>query len=288
MQTPLGNPVSAAAQCLHHIRQHRLSVRADLTAATGLSQPTVTRAVAALSKIGLVRERPDLVHPNGPGRPTIPLELDGAGKTFAGVSVDHLVTYATLVDARGNTIRDVLLDNTVEGLDPASIVRKALTTLDGNPVSVSIAVINTLPLDLPWAEIISTACALAAAEVQTASLADTKSRRTLVCHLPLRESTGALAWADGPDIKETSTPLRSLAELVAELQPTSLVLAGCGFTEIRENRAIVADSVKNTELRMIPTHRDTIRIAARAAALGKLYADPLRTVTSANANVIPL
>ncbi|MDO5077672.1 MarR family transcriptional regulator [Corynebacterium sp.] len=288
MQTPLGNPVSAAAQCLHHIRQHRLSVRADLTAATGLSQPTVTRAVAALSKIGLVRERPDLVHPNGPGRPTIPLELDGTGKTFAGVSVDHLVTYATLVDTRGNTIKDILLDNTIEGLDANSIVRKALTTLEGDPVSVGVAVIHTMPLEFPGAEIISTACALAAAEVQSATLPETKARRTLVCHLPLRESTAALAWADGADIKEDSTPLRSLAEMVEEIRPTSVVLAGCGFTEIRENRAIVADSVKNTELRMIPTHRDTVRIAARAVALGKLYTDPLRTVTSARPSALSL
>ncbi|WJZ01362.1 MarR family transcriptional regulator [Corynebacterium freiburgense] len=281
MQTPLGNPITAAAQCLHHIRQHRLSVRADLTAATGLSQPTITRAVAALNKIGLVRERPDLVHPNGPGRPTIPLELDGTGKTFAGVSIDHLVTYATLVDARGNTIRDVFLENTNEGLDAPALVQKVLNTLNGSPVSIGIAITNSLSIDFPQAEITSTACALAASEIQSASLADTKARRTVVCHLPLRESTAALAWAEGPEIREESASLRSLPHLVDQIKPTSLVLAGCGFTEIRENRAIVAESVKNTELRMIPTHGDTVRIAARAVALGRLYTDPLKTVTSA-------
>ncbi|MDO4685010.1 MAG: hypothetical protein Q4A92_00545 [Corynebacterium sp.] len=288
MHTPLGNPMTAAAQCLHHIRQHQLSVRSDLTAATGLSQPTITRAVAALSNIGLVRERPDLVHPDGPGRPTIPLELDGAGKVFAGISVDHLLTYATLVDTRGNIIRDVTLDNTIENLDPVSLVQKALTTLGGNPVSIGIAATHSLELEFPDAEITSTACALAAAEVQTGSLADAKELKTIVCHLPLRESVATLAWAEGPDIKERNVPLQSLAQVVDELKPTSLVLAGCGFTEVRENRSIVAENVRNTELRMIPTHNDAVRIAARAVALGRLYTDPLRTVTSAKFNTSPL
>ena len=68
-------PTTPAAKCLHLIRLHETTSRSDLVKATGLSQPTVTRAIAALVDAGYVTERNDLTQSKGRGRPTIPLEL---------------------------------------------------------------------------------------------------------------------------------------------------------------------------------------------------------------------
>ncbi|MCQ9370771.1 ROK family protein, partial [Corynebacterium sp. 35RC1] len=60
-------PSSPAAACLHLIRHFQPVMRSTLIEGTGRSQPTVTRAVSALIGADLVRERPDLSTPTGPG-----------------------------------------------------------------------------------------------------------------------------------------------------------------------------------------------------------------------------
>ena len=57
---PFSRPSSPAAKCLHLIRLRELTSRSELVKDTHLSQPTITRAVAALVKAGYVTERTDL------------------------------------------------------------------------------------------------------------------------------------------------------------------------------------------------------------------------------------
>ena len=72
---PFSSPRTPASKCLHLIRLNPITSRSELVEATGLSQPTVTRAIAALVKAGYVVERNDLTRSQVRGRPTIPLEL---------------------------------------------------------------------------------------------------------------------------------------------------------------------------------------------------------------------
>ncbi|HCT5226282.1 TPA: MarR family transcriptional regulator, partial [Corynebacterium striatum] len=53
-------PRTPAAKCLHLVRLNPIITRSELVEATGLSQPTITRATAALLQKGLVQERNDL------------------------------------------------------------------------------------------------------------------------------------------------------------------------------------------------------------------------------------
>lgn len=104
--TTLRLPATPAAKCFHHIRLANRSVRGDLIRATGLSQPTITRAVAALLKHQLVHERRDLTRASGPGRPTIPIELAPSRFYIAGVTIDADSTYLALYDVAGRPVRE--------------------------------------------------------------------------------------------------------------------------------------------------------------------------------------
>lgn len=114
MTTPACTPAPAvfsrpqlpAAKCLHLIRTRQILTRSDLVTATGLSQPTVTRAVNALIDLGLVHERTDLSQAKGRGRPTIPLELAPSPWLHAGIAIGTTSTYIALYDAKGRTFRD--------------------------------------------------------------------------------------------------------------------------------------------------------------------------------------
>ena len=67
-------PRTPAAKCLHLVRLNPIITRSELVEATGLSQPTITRATTALLNAGLIQERTDLTQSQGRGRPTVPLE----------------------------------------------------------------------------------------------------------------------------------------------------------------------------------------------------------------------
>ena len=102
---PFSRPPSPAAKCLHLIRLRELTSRSELVKDTHLSQPTITRAVAALVKAGYVTERTDLTRAAGRGRPTVPLELSEPRALHAGIAVGTLSTYIALFDLKGRTVR---------------------------------------------------------------------------------------------------------------------------------------------------------------------------------------
>lgn len=103
-------PATPAAKCLFLMRHSPLTTRSELVEASDLSQPTVTRAVAALIDAGLVHQRTDLTRSHGRGRPTIPLELSDSDWVHAGLAVGTHSTYVGLFDVRGRTIREANLD----------------------------------------------------------------------------------------------------------------------------------------------------------------------------------
>ncbi|MFP7365211.1 winged helix-turn-helix domain-containing protein [Corynebacterium callunae] len=115
-------PSTPAAKCMHHIRLGQQLIRNELVEATGLSQPTVTRAVTALMQAGLVQERPDLTLSSGPGRPNIPLELAPSPWIHAGVAIGTKSSYIALFDTKGRTLRDTILEKSAIDLDPDTFI----------------------------------------------------------------------------------------------------------------------------------------------------------------------
>ncbi len=104
--TVFTRPRTPAAKCLHLVRLNPIITRSELVEATGLSQPTITRATAALLGLGLLQERTDLTRSRGRGRPTVPLEVADNGWMLAGLAIGTSSTYIALYDSRGRTIRE--------------------------------------------------------------------------------------------------------------------------------------------------------------------------------------
>ncbi|MGX0118725.1 ROK family protein [Corynebacterium otitidis] len=119
---PFTRPSTPVSQCFHKLRQTDLASRTDLVAATGLSQPTVTRAVTTLIEAGLVRPRNDKRQIKGRGRPTIPIEMVDQPVVFAGIAVGTSETYFAIYDLRGRTLRDISLDINVAEFDQNSFL----------------------------------------------------------------------------------------------------------------------------------------------------------------------
>ncbi|WP_165242778.1 ROK family transcriptional regulator [Corynebacterium lizhenjunii] len=99
-------PESPAAKCLHLVRFHTIITRSELVEASGLSQPTVTRAVASLLEADLLQERTDLTRSRGRGRPTIPLVLGDSDRMLAGIAIGTTSTHIALFDTRGRALRE--------------------------------------------------------------------------------------------------------------------------------------------------------------------------------------
>lgn len=129
-------PATPAAKCLHLMRLTPLTTRSELVEATGLSQPTVTRAITALISAGLAHERSDLTRSRGRGRPTIPVELKDSPNAFAGIAVGTQSTYIGLFDLRGRTIRDVRIDLPIATMDHDDVIEHLMAGLNRLTVGV--------------------------------------------------------------------------------------------------------------------------------------------------------
>ena len=123
-------PRSPAAKALHLVRLGELTSRSELIEATGLSQPTITRAVTALVEAGYVTERMDLARSTGRGRPTVPLELAEPRAVHAGVSIGTDSTYIGLFDLKGHLLRSVDLELAVAALDQDDFIQHIMAGLN--------------------------------------------------------------------------------------------------------------------------------------------------------------
>ncbi|WIM67840.1 ROK family transcriptional regulator [Corynebacterium breve] len=119
-----------AAKCLHLIRLNSVTSRSELVEATHLSQPTVTRAIAALLKAGYVVERNDLTRSQGRGRPIIPLELADTAGIHAGIAVGTSSTYIALFDIKGRTLRDCDISTPVAKLSQDDFIQHIMAGLN--------------------------------------------------------------------------------------------------------------------------------------------------------------
>lgn len=123
-------PRTPAAKCLHLIRLREITSRKELIAETGLSQPTITRAVTALAAAGYITERIDLARANGRGRPSIPIELAEPKTVYAGIAMGTDETYIALFDLKGRTVRSVELDLPVAKLDQDDVIQHLMAGLN--------------------------------------------------------------------------------------------------------------------------------------------------------------
>lgn len=130
MATVFSRPRTPAAKCLHLVRVNQIVTRSELVEATGLSQPTITRAVTALIGAGLVHERTDLTRSQGRGRPTIPIELTNHPALHAGIAVGTSTTYIGLFDTRGRTIRDAEVPTPVAELTESDFIEHVMAGLN--------------------------------------------------------------------------------------------------------------------------------------------------------------
>lgn len=138
-------PRTPAAKCLHIIRLNPVVTRSELVEATGLSQPTITRATAALLGAGLIRERTDLTQSRGRGRPTVPLEVADNDWMLAGIAVGTAFTRIAFFDTKGRTLCEEDVATPVFRLSEGDIIEhiiagmnRLMTGLDRRLVSVGV------------------------------------------------------------------------------------------------------------------------------------------------------
>ena len=130
------HPRTPVAKCLHLVRLGELTSRSELIKSTGLSQPTITRAVSALIGAGYVSERSDLARSHGRGRPTVPIELAEPHVVHAGVSVGTESTYVALFDLKGRTLRWVDLQLPVAHMHQDDLIQHIMAALNRLTASV--------------------------------------------------------------------------------------------------------------------------------------------------------
>ncbi|MFE9424790.1 ROK family protein [Kitasatospora sp. NPDC006697] len=100
-----------AATVLRTVLDHGPAARGRIAALSGLSPAAVSRQVATLTGLGLLRERPDLAAGGGVGRPQLPLDIDTGTLAVAGVHVGVPFSTVALLDLRGNVLCQEQLDN---------------------------------------------------------------------------------------------------------------------------------------------------------------------------------
>lgn len=87
--------------------------------ATGLSAATVNRQIAALTAVGLLRERAELAAPGAIGRPRIPIDVAHESLLTIGIHIGAVVTAIVVSDLRGRIFDAVDLATPRQGPDQA-------------------------------------------------------------------------------------------------------------------------------------------------------------------------
>lgn len=147
-------PRTPAAKCLHLVRLNPIITRSELVEATGLSQPTITRATTALLNAGLIQERTDLTQSQGRGRPTVPLEAADNNWVLGGIAVGTSETYIGLYDIKGRTVSEEEIATPVARLTEEDFlehimagINRMMTGLDRHLVALGITTSGTVDED---------------------------------------------------------------------------------------------------------------------------------------------
>ncbi|QDZ41777.1 ROK family protein [Corynebacterium sp. sy039] len=305
-------PQTPAAVCMHITRLQQPVTRQTIVKLSQKSQPTVTRAIKALIDAQLIKERHDLSTIAGPGRPTIPIQLNTSPWVQIGIAVGTHSTYIGAYNIRGQVLREKFVDITVAQIHPKEFITHLTPHIHGiiegiglPLANLGIATSGTVNADglvtapnLGWDRvdisnylhnqfaipitITSVITAIAGAEQQLQS--PEKKDKVLLFYVD--DSNGAaILTTDGVyrlDVAKTDSRVALGAIAVAlakETKPDTIVLAGSAFAQQTDARK-VGHSIKHSykkevELRVIPTHLDNARAAARAVALDRLINDPL-------------
>ncbi|CAM02566.1 putative NBD/HSP70 family sugar kinase [Saccharopolyspora erythraea NRRL 2338] len=101
---PGGVREANAALVLGAIRQEGPLSRAAISRRVSLSMATVSRQVAALAELGLVREVPELTRHGAIGRPRVPVDIDDSSIAACGVHIGVTTTTCGLADLRGGLL----------------------------------------------------------------------------------------------------------------------------------------------------------------------------------------
>lgn len=144
-------PRTPAAKCLHLVRLNPIITRSELVEATGLSQPTITRATTALLNAGLIQERTDLTQSQGRGRPTVPLEAADNNWVLGGIAIGTSETYIGLYDIKGRTVSEEEIATPVARLTEEDFlehimagINRMMTGLDRRLVALGITTSGTV------------------------------------------------------------------------------------------------------------------------------------------------
>lgn len=279
LDTAFGPPANPAAQCLQLLRTRKVLTRGELIEETGLSQPTVTRAVAKLLDAGLARNRHDLTISEGRGRPTVPFEIADGGAVFAGVAVGTRSTHIGLFDVLGRSLRSTDIDLPAAKLHQDDLIEHIIAGLnqisrDKSPRSVGITLPGFLDKDgsitapsLGWHNV------------------DIVGR--LRYHFPVSVSVAAAVPAIlGSELQTAPNPEPTLA-LFADDSLGAAISTGAGVKQIDvlppEPLAITSGLLNGTgasslpELVRLNTESSRARLQRRAEVLGQLTAELIDT-----------
>lgn len=262
----------------------------------------------------LVRERPDLSIPQGPGRPTIPIELAPSPWVHIGVAVGTRATYIGAYNTRGIALREKMIEirpasTSIDTyIDAITTAITELTTLSELPLA-SIGISSSgrvsptglvTAANLGWdrLDIVSTLYKRIPVPIAVTSVTTAIAGAEQQAQDPKHPSTTLIFYADdstGAALQTTESittvPIDTSSEdvallseaavhLVAEHTPNSIVLAGSTFSNPDDARTVgkalrSSPTNPNIEIRVFPTHLDNARAAARAVALDHLIEDPL-------------
>lgn len=289
-------PRTPAAKCLHLVRLNPIITRSELVEATGLSQPTITRATAALLQAGLVQERNDLTRSRGRGRPTVPLEVAENDWILAGIAVGTSQTHIGFYDTLGRTIREDDVPTPVAQLSEEDFIEHIMAGvhrlsagLDRKLVSVGITTSGTVDAagrvtaaNLGWVDVdiverlryqfsvpvvVSSAVpAILGSETQAAELGNTDPVLVLFAD----DSIGA-ALSIGDEVSQI-IPLPSVAEVPhpEETLTTAAVQKKLDSVDTSAHREILDERARHLGLvaaRLIKEHEPTTVVLAGGAFL---------------------
>lgn len=311
-------PTTPAAVCFQVIRLKQPVTRTHLFQHSTHSQPTIARAVTALIDAHLVRERPDKIVAEGPGRPKIPLEMTPTPWVHVGVALGTKSTYLGIYGTRGQLLREQFVEITPAKHRMSAFIAEIIPHINAMVASTQLPLANigisasgvvheqkfiTAPnlgwdgedIVTPFARLFdvpitvaSVVEAIAGAEQQTQEppLRPTGSE-------PLADHRGLIFYVDDTtgaaihtrtsvesidlNIGKYPTLAAAALDLTARTEPDTVVLAGSAFAHRADTQVVgrALQEIGGVEVRVIPTHIDNARAAARALALSGLLTNPL-------------
>lgn len=287
-------PATPAAQVLYHVRRAPHVGRGELVKATGLSQPTITRAVSALSQAGLLRERRDLINTARPGRPVVPLELAPWPAVLIGVALDKDDAIIGCHDSRGRLLREIVVSEFAKKhvcADVLEYIVAAIYRIRGD-LLMPIKSIGLGASSLHWNDFdairerlefefkVPTIAGNAAAAIALAEIQQNVAQEDVFVVYSDTITSGAYISATGVETPDRNLTVDEWLEYFTTVRrPRQIVFAGPYFTQPETRNAIRAQLQEafngEVTLRIIRPELETMRTITHALSFATLNARPL-------------